>query len=103
MSCLRSWSIHSVVVSSPMSRAAILLAALASLWLAACGDAGDASVHSVQDALNLRPELKLVGYWNFDTQSAPGADRSGKAPSAQLTKTTWTASGRSGGALYFNG
>jgi hypothetical protein len=76
--------------------------------LIACGvpqgeDVNRGGEHGTSRALTFAPEMGLVGYWNFDAQATQTADSSGKSPSAQISKATWTASGRSAGALYFNG
>jgi hypothetical protein len=54
-------------------------------------------------ALQLNAEWNVAGYWSFDAQSDAGAEDSGKSAKAQLANASWTNSGRSGGALYFNG
>ena len=84
----------------------------AALFAAACAapdssELADATsrdgVDGKSSALAFGAELNLRGYWTFDRQATPEAEASSKSLEAMISNATWTASGRSAGALYFNG
>jgi RHS repeat-associated protein len=49
------------------------------------------------------PQPGEVGYWSFDDQADPGFDGSGNRKHGTLVGPSWTADGRMGGAMVFDG